>query len=140
MISVFFNLCTLNAAQMKKEHIYFLLICLILSCSEKPTTAMPEGILSEKKMISVLTDIQLIEGAVSKKLIDRSVNNKESHRYYTKAFEKQGITRQQFDESINFYTENPENMEKIYEKVLVELSKIKAELQNAKKRTVEETK
>ena len=64
---------------------------------------MPEGILSEKKMISVLTDIQLIEGAVSKKLIDRSVNNKESHRYYTKVFEKQGITRQQFNESISFF-------------------------------------
>ena len=125
---------------MKKEHIYFLLMCLVLSCSEKPTTAMPEGILSEKKMISVLTDIQLIEGAVSKKLIDRSINNKESTRYYAKTFEKHDITRQQFDESLNFYTENPKDLQKIYEKVLVELSKIKAELQNAKKRTVEETK
>ena len=124
---------------MKKEHIYFLLMCLVLSCSEKPTL-MPEGVLPEKKMISVLTDIQLIEGAISKKLIDRSINNKESTRYYAKTFEKHDITRQQFDESLNFYTENPKDLQKIYEKVLVELSKIKAELQNAKKRTVEETK
>lgn len=125
---------------MKKEYIYFLLICFVLSCTEKATTKIPEGILSEAKMISLLTDIQLIEGAVSKKMIDRAANKKESSRYYRKAFEKHGITRDQFDESINFYTENPKDMQEIYEKVLVELSKIKADLENTKKRIVGETK
>ena len=91
-------------------------------------------------MISLLTDIQLIEGAVSKKMIDRAANKKESSRYYRKAFEKHGITRDQFDESINFYTENPKDMQEIYEKVLVELSKIKADLENTKKKIVGETK
>ena len=75
-----------------------------------------------------------------KKKETKKANKKESSRYYRKAFEKHEITRDQFDESINFYTENPKDMQEIYEKVLVELSKIKADLENTKKRTVEETK
>lgn len=91
-------------------------------------------------MVAILTDIQLIEGAVSKKIIDRNASQKESPIYYEKVFEKHEITRQQFSESIAYYSEKPEELQIIYEKVLVELSTIKAELQNTKEKTVEETK
>ncbi|MBL4625923.1 MAG: DUF4296 domain-containing protein [Flavobacteriales bacterium] len=109
-------------------------------CSEDSSQEKPSFVLSEKKMIAVLTDIQLVEGAISKKILDKNSTRKESPLYYQKAFEKHTVTREQFDESISYYTENPKEMQAIYEKVLVELSKIKVELQNTKKKTVEETK
>ncbi len=105
---------------------------LFVSCSEKPNRKKPEGLLSEEKMVELLTDIQLIEGAVSKKILDKIDAKKESPIYYQKAFEKHDVTENQFELSIRYYTENPEDLQVIYEDVLIELSKIKAELQKAK--------
>ena len=105
---------------------------LIVSCSEKPDRTKHEGLLSEEKMVELLTEIQLIEGAVSKKLLDRIDAKKESPLYYQKAFEKHNVTENQFELSVRYYTDNPEDLQGIYEDVLIELSKIKAELQKTK--------
>lgn len=108
---------------------------LFFSCSEKPDRKIPEGLISEEKMVELLTDIQLIEGAVSKKILNKIDGKKESPLYYQKAFEKHNVTEDQFELSVRYYTENPEVLQAIYEDVLIELSKIKAELQKTKQET-----
>jgi hypothetical protein len=123
---------TMFRTTIKKFLILFLsAVVLAAGCVETEIREKPETVLPEAKMIEVLTAIQLIEGAISKKILDKNVTKKESPLYYQQAFDKYKITRQQFEESIAYYTENPEEMKAIYEKVLVELSKIKAELQNS---------
>ncbi|MBL4651327.1 MAG: DUF4296 domain-containing protein [Flavobacteriales bacterium] len=127
----------------KKNYLFVLILfvsSLFFGCAEEKTRTKPASVLTGAEMVAILTDIQLIEGAVSKKIIDRNASQKESPIYYEKVFEKHEITRQQFSESIAYYSEKPEELQIIYEKVLVELSTIKAELQNTKEKTVEETK
>lgn len=97
-------------------------------------------VLNEQQLILVLTDVQLIEGAISKKILDKNNNKKDSPHYYEKVFEKHGITQEIFDESITYYSEKPEELEAIYDKVLVELSKKKAQLQSKDKATDPEEK
>ena len=115
----------------------FIILLMISSCVEDPTRAKPNAVLTEEEMVTILTDIQLIEGAISKKIINRNITKKESPLYYATVFEKHNISQEQFNESISYYSENPEELQAIYEKVLVELNTIKAKLQNTKKNPVE---
>ena len=114
-----------------KRLLMFLMIVLLACSSEKPKKEeRPESILSQEKMVAILTDVQLIEGAITKKLIDEKEGKKHVKEVYAATFEKHNITKEVFDESMEYYQKDTEKLEKIYDEVLNELSKKKAELKN----------
>lgn len=108
---------------------------LLLSACISDEVAIPEEILQEKKMVEVMTDMQLLESASQKGLIktDSISGNAKAMQHYAAIFKFYNTTEKQFRESHDFYQEHPKLLEEIYDKVLIELSKQQAELKKVRK-------
>ena len=105
-----------------------LIITLLVSCDGNP-----RGILSEKKMVAVITDLNLAEGTVSVADIPWAEKQKKG-AYYNYVLEKHGITLAQLDTSFAWYARKPTKLETIYEKVNTNLTKMQSELEATEKK------
>jgi DNA-binding transcriptional ArsR family regulator len=113
----------------------FLFICLlVVACSDKPTISIPDNVLSKEKMAAVMLDVHLLEASMSMTGINR--NNIDlagsSVSLDLDVLKKNNITKKQFDESFNFYSNNPQLLSEVYQMVLNDLSKMQAEVTNKK--------
>ena len=88
---------------------------LFIQCGKK-VQMVPKEVLSFDRMIPLLVDVHLIEGARNGSLILGDTNDIED--YYAKVYQKHGITEGQFKKSFKFYSSYPELFIPIYEKVL----------------------
>ena len=92
-----------------------LIVMLFIQCGQK-VQMVPKEVLSFDRMIPLLVDVHLIEGARNGSLILGDTNDIED--YYAKVYQKHGITEGQFKKSFKFYSSYPELFIPIYEKVL----------------------
>jgi hypothetical protein len=77
-------------------------------------------------MVTLLTDLHLADGVITTvKLKDKSLEHLSSE-YFSVILEKHKIGRDTFNESIRYYAYHTEELSKIYEKVIVNLSKIES--------------
>jgi len=96
---------------------------LLLSCGRKDDAFVkPEGILSQDSMATIMTDIHLIEGAkVGRKIMGDTLT---VENYYSKVYDKYGITKEEFEKNFAFYNRHPEKMDQIFESVIEKLNSI----------------
>jgi len=89
----------------------------------------PSGVLSQRKMTEVLTEMHKADASMAEKGV---LYGKYSQKapYYRYIFKKYDITQAQFDSSLVWYTKNPQRFENIYDNVLNQL----ADLQHAVKK------
>ena len=102
-----------------------LLLCItLLSCSQKkdnpevPFVISKDSLISPEKMILILADVHVIEGAL---LLDRNRGVSSRHRldfYYTGIFRKYHISPERYDQNFMHYRQNPDNYSRMYEKVI----------------------
>lgn len=86
------------------------------------TEDFPDWIIPEDKMVDVLTDVHIVEGArIGKKVLGDSSSAK---AYYDLVWHKYGITEELYDSSFRFYSRNAERMDLMYEEVLTRLTKM----------------
>ncbi len=103
------------------------MLFLFAGCKESGVIPEPEGLLSQDEMVAVLTDIHLIEGARTGLVImGDSVGGVNEH--YKAFFEKHNVTQAQYDSSFVYYSKNPKIFDKIYERVIENLSVIESEI------------
>ena len=110
---------------MKRSVFILLIITFLFSCGGRP-----KGVLSEKEMVAVITDLNLAEGTLSVAGISWT-NKQKKEAYYNYVLEKHGITFAQLDTSFVWYARTPAKLEMIYEKVNSNLIKMQSELENA---------
>ena len=101
-----------------------LFLSLIISCSA-PVVEIPKDVLAKDKMISILVDVHLAEAAISINNAQRDTSK--VTEYYEFIYKNHSTTKKQFTESYDFYLAHPEILNKIYDDVLVELSKKQTE-------------
>ena len=95
---------------------------------------MPERLLSEQEMITILTDVQIIEADINYQKSqehDQESNDsikiipkdyvKMSRNYYAQLFEHHGITDSIFNQNMRYYTQDPATMERIMDSVMERL-------------------
>ena len=104
---------------------FYLIIVIILfsSCNSNNENKIPDGIIPESKMITIITDLHLTDATLNIKHISKRSNNKEIAKYYKSVLKKYGYSRLQFNKSIEYHSDEPEKLDEIYDKVLEELSK-----------------
>ncbi len=98
------------------------------SCSGEEEQ-VPEYVWEEERFIEVLTEFQKAESIVRlgyHKLSDSIYPN---DSVYQSLFVKMGVLEHEFDSNYQYYLNDPERMEKIYDQVITNLSKQEAELQ-----------
>ncbi|MBP6976863.1 MAG: DUF4296 domain-containing protein [Bacteroidales bacterium] len=109
-----------------------LLLYLISGCrtggSRSEIAAAPDDLIAADSMVKILVDVHLIESSLKTIHTKKQDNEHFTDRYYTTLFEKHHITRQQFLRSMDYYERNAGQLEKIYENVIIELSKLESEV------------
>ncbi|MCC8155410.1 MAG: DUF4296 domain-containing protein [Tannerellaceae bacterium] len=99
--------------QLKKNKYVYLLggLLLLYACSKAPS-----GILSEKKMQAVLTDMQIAEAMIG---VDYKAYQDSGYKeaLYESVFQKHKITQATYDSSLVWYGKNLDVFMKMYERV-----------------------
>ncbi len=81
----------------------------------------PFNVLSEKEMTDVLVDLHLTTAAVN---IRVPIEQKAIRQQYINAvFEKHGLTREEFETSLDWYTKNSKQLSAIYDAVELQLTR-----------------
>lgn len=105
----------------------FIFCLFFTSCSHNKKVKIPEDVLCQDTMVEVLTDIHLVKAAQQLNMvIDSADTNKSAPFEYV--WKKHHITEDEYKKSLEFYTYNSNMLDSIYENVLNNLSKQKAEL------------
>jgi len=106
---------------------YFLfLIVFVSSCSQKKESAKLKHLLKEDKMVEVMVDVHIFETMVENSKMSKDSLSLYAKRNYLYLFKKHDITEQEFNQTFNFYENNPEKMDDLYLKIVDELSKKEA--------------
>lgn len=102
-----------------------LFLFFISSCSKRP-----DGVLSQRKMKAVLTDMHVLDGVFEAKGMQG--NERETVYYYNALLQKYGITKADFDSSLVYYTKNPKRFERIYVGVMENIEGIETDIKSGK--------
>ncbi|MDD2813033.1 MAG: DUF4296 domain-containing protein [Bacteroidales bacterium] len=104
----------------------FLLLFSCLSCNKKDKAPNRE-VLSENRMVEFLVDLHLLDGTLQSEANVLPEKRMDKALYlYPSLMDKYGITRAQADSSINWYSNHPKKLERIYQRVVNELLKKEA--------------
>lgn len=114
-----------------------LIALLFYSCyhENQKEVVVPDKLLSEDELVTILTDLQLAEGLISYQRLQK-VNVKKDYKdsVYNLVFENYEISIQDLTSNLDYYNNDPQNMELLYEKVLSNLSKLQSEVEVAAKK------
>ncbi len=112
----------------------FLMTFFLNACyhENKDVIPKPNRLISSDTMVSILTDMQIIEGVISFERLNRINNNNVKKKYLNRMLLHYGITESQLQNNINYYNNNLKKMDKIYDKVLANLSKMENEMKAKK--------
>jgi hypothetical protein len=108
-----------------------LLILTVAACAERK----PEGILTEKQMVNVMTELYLAEEKAGKLPIQYDSLQKLIPMFSAMAFEKTGISDTLFRKSFDYYMSEPAKLEDIYT-ILVDSLNLKAQRVHTPKQDV----
>jgi hypothetical protein len=96
----------------------FFLLIFVAACAREH---VPEGIIDNAKMVSVLTDIHLVDSYVSSAAYDTTTQP--AKNYYKVVYEKYKIDSVKFQKSLRYYSRQPELLDTMYYQVLQELER-----------------
>lgn len=102
--------------------VWGMLILTAIACGE----SKPEGILTEKQMVTVMTELYLAEEKAGKLPVPYDSLQDLLPMFSARAFEKTGVSDTLFQKSLDYYMNEPEKLENIYT-TLVDSLNLKAQ-------------
>lgn len=109
----------------------FVLVFIVVAC-EKPIIPKPDDLIKQDKMIEMLVDMHLAEATHTKFRYDSIMKNNSSVNFYYSVLAKYEIPDSVFEKSFLYYASNPKSFEKMYRKVMSDLSQKEQELSGRK--------
>ncbi|MEY4875114.1 MAG: hypothetical protein RI955_8 [Bacteroidota bacterium] len=103
---------------------YFLLIgaYFILSCNHhSPILIADDGIIQKDTMIKLLADMHLADATVQDLKLSVDSSKHTYKMYYEQIFNRYNTNTKQFKKSLQYYTQHPDEMDMMYEKVIEEI-------------------
>jgi hypothetical protein len=113
---------------MKKYFLIYFLVGLITSCSKKEVV-IPENVLKQKEMSSVLADIHVAQAVFNNKSYNDSTTYTVND-YLDYILKQNGVGKDTFMQSMKFYSEHPEMLLEVYDSVLTSLSRLQGEVES----------
>ena len=110
---------------MKRISILLLLVFSFASCyhgAKDPEFDM-SLVMPEDSMISLLTDLHLAEGVVNALKSKEHPAGHLSSDYFEAILKKHSINKETFEESMRYYAFHTEKLDRIYEEIIIDLSK-----------------
>jgi hypothetical protein len=78
--------------------------------------------IKEEKFQEILTEIHVMQTKLESFKAINDTSLFAAVKGHQEIFSKHGVTKEQFNETFNFYISNPKQMDKMYEKIIDELS------------------
>ncbi|MFN5911265.1 MAG: DUF4296 domain-containing protein [Bacteroidota bacterium] len=107
---------------MKLVPILFLFSLLVSCRDELGAIPKPVGLISEDKMVDVLTELTVIEAHIQMNYLQVAKYKQLMERSGDVVLAKYGIKRTQFDSSLDYYGSRQEKMQELYARVLDSLN------------------
>lgn len=111
--------------------IYFLFLIILISCGRLEKPNYP--ILEEQKLINLLVDYHIAKGMMSADGLKKYKWDKQQINAADSVLKEYGVSKVVFDSTINYYAGYPAVFDGIYEKVITELSRRQAKIQQHSK-------
>lgn len=89
---------------------------------------IPTDILPDSTMEKILVEFAIIDAARNLSLSGINLPNFKSELFYESTLKQMNIKRETFNNSLQFYGQHPELLQKIYENAQIELTKKQAAL------------
>jgi len=110
---------------------FIVIICFILLACNTSKKELPEEILIDKKMVSILSDVHLLKGKISVWRKTQSVSQLQEDSLFNLLYKKHDISKEILDSSLTYYsTKESDLLEQIYTEVVEVLQKQEADLGN----------
>lgn len=109
-----------------KSSLGILMLLLFFSCQDIKEIEKPDNLISEDKMVEVLTDLSVINSA---KNFNKRFLEETGIRPNTYLYEKHQIDSLQLAKSTEYYAKKYEILDRIYSRVKVNLEKMKVDLE-----------
>ena len=107
---------------------FLIVLSFLLACTS-PKERIPEGILSQNEFASILKEVHLAEATFE---LQKTNGKEDAENALTKSyqtiFSSHNIDETIFQKTLEYYANHPGELEKIYAKVLEELTKERARL------------
>lgn len=100
---------------------------MLASCGNKSSNTGFSPSLTEQEMVSILSDIQILEADLNLRKTNQQDIEGLANRYYGQLFEHYGITDSIFSENLKYYTKQPATMERLMDSVTQQLTKAQGE-------------
>lgn len=117
---------------MRIKHLIILVIVFFFSSCAEKDVELPEGILPEKEFISLMVDVEVMEGV----LVYEANIGKKTVGLRDVAFDSilhhYNINDSLFKMNVQYYNQDPKKMSKLFEKVMDSIKNIKESLKNEK--------
>lgn len=117
---------------MKKLLLILLLSVFAFVSCEESMVPKPEVLIKEKQMIEMLVDIHLAEATFTKFRYDSIMKNNSSANFYYSVLDKYEVADSVFEQSFIYYASVPKDFEKMYRKVMNDLSQTEQEYSGRK--------
>jgi len=104
----------------------------LFTACEAKEEEVPDYLWEEDRFVEVLTEFQKVESLVRlgyHRFPDSAFSNDSIYQAF---FDKMEITEEDLDSNYRYYIKDPENMEKIYDRMITTLSQEAAELEKEK--------
>ncbi|WP_342644345.1 DUF4296 domain-containing protein [Mucilaginibacter sp. CSA2-8R] len=104
-----------------RKRIYYILFFLVMFflCSCK--SDKPKEILSHEQMEHVLIEIHVVDGTLTDKMMVPDTMFKYGNAQYMQIFKQQNIDSGAFKKSFKYYTNRPDELFEIYDKVIADI-------------------
>jgi len=104
------------------------IILLLSACSGKdnPQDKVPNVLIPEDKMAAILSEVQLIEAYLNEIPYNKRGKSDSDYVYYPMLFEKYEITKEDFLDNMDYYSQNTDVISSIYDESIILLNKLKA--------------
>ncbi len=104
------------------KHLFCLFFCLLLFSCKQQNPKMPPNAIPQEKMVQILADIHVAESRVENRVIYPDTALMTFNRAHSDILKQHGVTHDQFRETYDFYLQNLQQMDKLYEVIVDTLS------------------
>ncbi len=111
--------------------IIILLFLFLHSCTQHEKRFHKSELIPAKDLVPVLCDLHLADGLLSLSEVRNDYSDMDSLGQYVSILESYGYSLKQLDNTIVYYSSDPETLNKIYEKVITQLTAMEMEIMSS---------
>lgn len=115
-----------------KQGLIGILLLTLVGCAHRGGPVAPDNLITRDSMISIMVDIHIADAIGDQRYGTDKPNRDFINGVYRRIYQNHHITADQYKASFRYYEGHPDDMNKMYEQVITELSKKEAEMKKVK--------